>query len=489
MHARAGERGGSVGLDVVRSFLDRSPWRSHLDRLSRGWERRRPRTRVGLATLVVVVVVVVVGLGVGLVGSVRGAGAGPDGSERSIGQTVSGFFQAQRDGDCARLIDLVTEEAWSDGGRRGRRGFLEQCAAALEGYDPGVVRIDVEHEPEGEDALDDDPLDGDARGDAEEPDDTGGRDRATVGPVLPAVVANGIEVGTQDAGPVGEPPPDGRLVREGGEWKVEPGLGALRIGRSVEETIQAYVDAYNEGDCERLVDLVSEAVWSSGGERTRAGFVEGCAADAAARDSRPWQLPLRISTVDGVDVDLDDDQAEARVELQAPDTFYASRQLAPDEVALVREGLTWKLDPGRRDGASEADPQRPLPAAELIDIHALLLGEVARPGGTCFEARDDLAFGDDGTLAGDQLAVRRELGGNCEPVSIEVRRLVDEEAARAGAGSPFPGLAGTSGFGAACAPDCTATAVRHGYQAAVTLRYGGDVAEAQQILRAQLERL
>jgi hypothetical protein len=61
------------------------------------------------------------------------------GSARAVDRSDGrGFFQAQRDGDCEHLLALITEASWSDGGRHSRAELLEQCAAAVEGYEPEV---------------------------------------------------------------------------------------------------------------------------------------------------------------------------------------------------------------------------------------------------------------------------------------------------------------------------------------------------------------
>jgi hypothetical protein len=69
---------------------------------------------------------------------VRGS---PD--RRSAEETVDEFFDAQRDGDCERLVRLVTESSWSDGGRWSRGEFLDHCTEALDGYEasPGNLAI------------------------------------------------------------------------------------------------------------------------------------------------------------------------------------------------------------------------------------------------------------------------------------------------------------------------------------------------------------
>lgn len=95
--------------------------------------RLRARPRV-VAVVSVVAVLVVVAAGVWVV---RRAAGGP---ERSPRQTVGAFFQAQRDGDCRRLIDLLAEDSWSWGGERSRRQFLAQCADAVEDYDAAVYQ-------------------------------------------------------------------------------------------------------------------------------------------------------------------------------------------------------------------------------------------------------------------------------------------------------------------------------------------------------------
>lgn len=49
------------------------------------------------------------------------------------------FREAREQGHCDRLVDLVAETSWSDGGSLTRDEFLEICPGVVDGYEPMEV--------------------------------------------------------------------------------------------------------------------------------------------------------------------------------------------------------------------------------------------------------------------------------------------------------------------------------------------------------------
>jgi hypothetical protein len=420
--------------------------------------------RVQVATLVAGLLAIAVGAWWAL-----RPGGESDRSDRSIGQTVSGFFQAQRDGDCERLAGLLTEASRSDGGRLSRGEFLHQCADAVDGYEPDVERLAVDFE-----TVDD------------EGDHSREPDQAVVDSVLPAT-SSGIDPASYES-----EPDDGRLVREDGEWRIETGQGLLRIGRSVEQTVLGYVDAYNDGDCERLIDHLSEAAWSLDGELTRRQFLDQCADGAASRNGPAWQPPPQVT---GIAVALDDD-GRATADVAVAPVRRLGSSIDPDTVVVVKEGLEWKLH-GSRNESDDVDVRRPLPAIDRFELQVLLAGEVVLPDESCFLYFDHPVgdLDDDGA----PLGIRREfLGCDASPV-LTMREYVDDDAARAAAEGlasqedAVPGIPDAFVFRTDCdedaCRDAVALAVRDDLMVRVTLGGEPELDRLVTVLRAQLERL
>jgi hypothetical protein len=265
-----------------------------------------------LGGLVVVVAIVVVA-GVG-------CGVGERSSQRSAEETVRAFFEARRAGDCERLAELVSRRSRSAGGPAEHDRFVEACAEVVGDYRPELATVEVVSEG-GSDAVVNmavehaRPLSPD-RGDGVLSVSVDGETRA-------------YEVG--------------HLVHEGGEWKVEVDEGFLRVGRSVDQTVRAFVNAFNDDDCERLVDSVSEslreAMWSDGERSSREAAVEACATAAGARRELP-DIPVTLAQPATVDVSLDrGGGATARWDVSA------EVPSGPRETAtLVKDALGWKLD-------------------------------------------------------------------------------------------------------------------------------------------------
>jgi hypothetical protein len=68
-----------------------------------------------------------------------------DGDAADPAQAVREYFDAALDRDCERLIGLVSEASWSDGGTVGREEALGQCATEVRGEDflPAGLRVDA----------------------------------------------------------------------------------------------------------------------------------------------------------------------------------------------------------------------------------------------------------------------------------------------------------------------------------------------------------
>jgi hypothetical protein len=238
---------------------------------------------------------------------------------RSPAQTVTGFFQAQAAGDCERLVDdLLTEESWSDGGRLRRGQFLDRCADAVEGYRPNVRDVQIQLvDEEGDVTSDDD-----------------GVDRAVVGIGVPP----GLDIAYEDDVATG------RLVREDGEWKVRTDPVVLHLGRTVEETVAAYVEAYDTGDCDTIADVLSEEVWSQDGELDRDQFLAECGRAADRRQERMQPaIGLRTSEVSI------DDHRQATATITHGDPLGSRPRILYDEddeaATLVREDFLLRSSP------------------------------------------------------------------------------------------------------------------------------------------------
>ncbi|HEV7762383.1 MAG TPA: hypothetical protein VGO78_25415, partial [Acidimicrobiales bacterium] len=294
-----------------------------------GGRRRKVRPRL-----------VALGLGAVLVAAWGWRSVTNPGPGRTPAQTVSAFFDAQRTGDCERLIDVLTEASWSQDGRRSRDDFLDQCADALVGYHPPVGRVVIEV------------------------DDDGKSDRATV-------FTGGRTFETDE--------PEGRLVREDGAWRVEPDPEVLRIGRSVDDTLRGYVDAFNDRDCEGMLDYLAETTWSQDGTRSDSHFLTQC---AAALTSEPDEPPL---VVGGVDVERDGDRALADTAVVTSGAPTVDLQ-EPESTLFVREDLTWTVA-GVADASGEvvepADGDAPVPLFEVPRLQSHLVDEVRSGDRAC----------------------------------------------------------------------------------------------------------
>src|SRR5690606_10012772 len=80
---------------------------------------------VGIVLAVVIVLVVLCG-GAGLLAYFSGVFGGSDPTE-----VVEDYFAAAQRGDCAKMIELVTEESWRQGGATSRAQAISECEQGM----------------------------------------------------------------------------------------------------------------------------------------------------------------------------------------------------------------------------------------------------------------------------------------------------------------------------------------------------------------------
>jgi hypothetical protein len=251
--------------------------------------------------------------------------------ERSPEDTVAAFFDARQRGDCEGLLDLTSEASWSEDGVSSRDEFLEACADAVEAYQPELHEVHLRSE-----ADDQAVVQVEVAIDENQPTELG-----APGPRVEGIVVQ--EYGVSDRIETEALAYEyGRLVSENGEWKVVLDEHAFGLGSSVEQTVWGYLEAYRDGDCERLLDHLSEEVWSAGGETDRAEFLESCSAAAQGRPTPPSDddLPLLAETPliampQTIEVTPRADGATAEIPW--------ARGLRTETVDLVVEDLQWKV--------------------------------------------------------------------------------------------------------------------------------------------------
>lgn len=258
---------------------------------------------------------------------------------RSVEDTVEAFFEARRDGDCDRLLEVVSEASWSEDGRLSDAEFREHCADVVESYQPKLHEADVRSETDDHAVVRVGML-ADTDFQPADPQDVEPR-------------AEGIVV--RESGDLTEIESEtlayeeGRLVRDDGEWKVELDQHAFGLGRSIKETVFGYLDAYRDGDCEQLVDYLTEDAWSENGRLTRDEFRKRCAAAAEARPSLPPDddspLPM-ISAQPQIYVPrpIDDLAASYGADGATVTLHWQGGRVRSETASLVVEDLEWKLD-------------------------------------------------------------------------------------------------------------------------------------------------
>lgn len=287
--------------------------------------------------------------------------------EATAGEVVSDFYLAQRDGDCELLLTVLSEKSWSDDGERGRDEFLDQCADATDGYDPSVEGVTISYADDGETA----------------------EVRTDWAPTqLPAWYGD-VETG-------------GRLVQEDGDWKIQPDEAHLRIGPPPHEALRGYLDAYAAGDCEAITTYVTEETWSAGGTLERDAFVQRCAAAAEARqDALPDALD--IGGMDEAELD-EAGRVKVTFSLEGSGGTIGGSGQAPETATLVKEGLVWRLEPGR-ELAREPATGRYLRGLQYADIHAQLVAHPSIGGRTCHNYLDSTLDDDSSSDNGMRLTM------------------------------------------------------------------------------------
>jgi hypothetical protein len=214
-------------------------------------------------------------------------------TETTAGEVVSEFFLAQREGDCERLLGVLSEASWSADGERSRGEFLELCPDAIAGYVPPVDQVMIDHDYDH--------------------------------PEKAVVEAYDLYYGAGDDA-------SGRLVREDGEWKVVTDETTLRIGPPAEEAVRGYLEAYAAGDCEAVTTYVTEETWSENGTLGREEFLRQCEAAAQAREGSAAEV-----TTGAIEV-THHGTGDARASFTLPELYQR-----PEEVSLVKEDLRWRV--------------------------------------------------------------------------------------------------------------------------------------------------
>lgn len=415
------------------------------------------RSRPVAVVVAVVVGVAALGVGVGGRWALRDRG-------RSVEATVTAWFEARADGDCGRLFDLVGGPGPGSGaGSRPGAGsaagepwerdeFVERCAEVVGEFGPalGDVEVVATHGDEAVVALS--VVLAEPSGPFTRPE----------GGSISVTADEGVR------GSVSRLYQRARLVREAGEWRVVPDRGLLRLGASVEETVRRYLAAFDAGDCEAQIGLLSEPAWSDGGRLTRPQFLERCARAVVDRDDLPF--PDRpegtgwIGDPKGFEVIVDPDGSAdrggsggsggsggagvvtARLE-RTPLLQPLVDPLLPDTVTLVRDGWRWRLDdrPAIVD-LLELDlalPPEPVPGIPLQRI-VHLLPDPAAPvplddsveGSDAAERRADAGF-----RAGVLATFTRDAGEAYTTGHLALHRFATAEGAAAyarGLGARLP---------------------------------------------------
>jgi hypothetical protein len=185
----------------------------------------------------------------------------------------------------------------------------------------------------------------------------------------------------------------GALVFHDGRWLVELDRHVLRLGRSPEWTIRGYLRAYNDGDCDAVLDHLAPALWSGDGTVSAEEFLAQCRDDADGR-ARSGQVPADLADIEVTGVS--DEGATADIGVGgAGGGSRLTKEIEP--VELVPDGLEWTL--GR--APSEGDDSRgeaPLLGVRLLEVDTLLLDEITVEGETLRADRTFRSAAFDGRL-------------------------------------------------------------------------------------------
>lgn len=378
------------------------------------------------------------------------SGGGDDGSgvpERSAQQVLDDFVAARGSGDCSRIIDLATPRSWSLNGALGRDEFLERCEDAVGDNGPAG-----------------DPSAPTLRLNAVPPREPAEGDRLTVG-------------GRSLRYPSSGPEPEGQMVFEGGRWLVELDMQVLRLGRSVDEVFDAYLRAYNDGDCEAMAETLASDDWFPDGDPSKEEFLDRCADEAAARVEAE-QPPIEVAFIEATSLSAE----AATLDLglgRAGDGLRITSRMEPLE--LVRDGFEWTIV-----GAPPAEGRGnvALWSLRIVELESMLVDELSVNGQTCRLGVAHTAEGRNRTDDGVTATYSCDSTGDFE---LSLFPFDDADAARTAAQR----IAQQAGAPLGCAEGCPDlhTVVAHGeYVIEVNLTIGSD-ADVTTVVDAQIERL
>jgi len=251
-------------------------------------------------------------------------------------ETLDRFLDAQRAGDCAGLRAVVSEDSWSLHGGRTAGEFDRLCEDALEGHTVPAPAA---------------------------------RNLFSIGSFGVEAPEPGTRVEVT-SGSTPEGAPEGAVLWDGERWLVELDPHVLSLGRSPRETVERYVAAYGEGDCDTMFDHL-------GPDLDTPDARDACERWAALRaDSEEppvvagFLYPTTTGGAETAQVEVDFDR---RLHPTAPG----------DTAHLVVDGLEWVIE-STTTGAAAPDPTAP-PFVELRyhDLAAALLDQAPSPGGSC----------------------------------------------------------------------------------------------------------
>jgi hypothetical protein len=386
-----------------------------------------------------------------VIGGLAGCSSGssqPDPPERSPQQVLDDFLAARQAGDCEQVLDLVAPDSWSQDGRLHRSGFLDQCEDAIADLETRMTRPPrlIVEDPSPDEA----PSEG---------------ERALVSPR--AVDSDGEEQVL------------GALVFHDRRWLVELDRHVLRLGRSPEETVQGYLRAYNDGDCDAVLDLLAPALWSRDGALSAEQFLAQCQREADAR-ARSEQLTAEIADLEVTSISAD----SASVEVGVREDDGGNRLTHEAEtMELVPDGLEWTLS-GASPGAGRGDV--PLLGVRLLEVDALLLDELTVDGQACRAEREVRSSAFDGRVY-DGVSRLYICGSDPFTYQIGLYPFADADAAR-DAVAPIVGERDDPG---ACPGSCTDlfTVVAHGSFVVEVGLGTGTEADLDAVVAAQIARL
>lgn len=368
--------------------------------------------------------------------------------------TLDRFLDAQRTGDCAGLRDVVSEDSWSLHGGRTAGEFDRLCEDALEGH---TVLA-----PAAENLF----------------------HVGLFGPDVPEPDTR-VEV---TSGSTPEGAPEGTLLWDGERWLVELDPHVLSLGRSPRETVERYVAAYSEGDCDAMFDHL-------GPDLDTPDARDACERWAALRaDSEEppvvagFMYPTTAGGAETAQVEVDFDR---RLHPTAPG----------DTAHLAVDGLEWVIE-STTTGAATPDPTAP-PFVELRyhDLAAALLDQAPSPGGSC--RGPDVYPVETGAVAVSRLyegcPVRLRLFDHGDPDrALEEAQVLGDQ--RAGeepllsSSAPnrradVPGHPDAHGVLVDCCPAAFVVQAWNGYVIEVELEESDDLTLAAEVLDAQIARL